>query len=70
VLSELSKVFDPMGFLSPIIILEKIFVQELWFLKLDFDEELPPSYANQWQQYQEELKLFDLCSMPRSVVSG
>lgn len=68
VLSELAQVFDPLGFLSPILILGKIFVQELWLLKQDWDEELSSSYAIQWSKYREELKLIDQCSLPRSVV--
>ncbi|KAL7724525.1 hypothetical protein ACLKA6_017506 [Drosophila palustris] len=68
VLSELAQVFDPLGFLSPMLILGKIFVQELWLLKHNWDEELPPSYAKQWQRYREELKLIEQCSLPRSVV--
>lgn len=67
-LSELAHVFDPLGFLSPILILGKIFVQELWLLKQDWDEELSPSYAIQWSKYREELKLIDQYSLPRSVV--
>ncbi|KAM8718572.1 hypothetical protein ACLKA7_001302 [Drosophila subpalustris] len=68
VLSELAQVFDPLAFLSPMLILGKIFVQELWLLNHNWDEELPPSYAKQWQRYREELKLIEQCSLPRSVV--
>ncbi|XP_033251735.1 uncharacterized protein LOC117190783 [Drosophila miranda] len=68
VLSELAQVFDPLGFLSPLLILGKIFVQELWLLKQDWDEELPASYATQWLRYREELKLIDKFSIPRSSI--
>lgn len=33
VLSELAQLFDPLGFLSPVLILGKIFMQKLWLLK-------------------------------------
>ncbi|XP_067214144.1 uncharacterized protein [Linepithema humile] len=41
VLSTIAKVFDPLGLLAPILITAKIFIQELWSLKLGWDEPLP-----------------------------
>lgn len=35
VVSELAKVFDPIGWLAPMILIGKIFVQDLWRAKLD-----------------------------------
>jgi len=64
---DLYLVFDSLGFFSPVVKLGKIFVQELWLLKHDWDEKLPPSYAKQWQKYREELKLIEQCLLPRSV---
>ncbi|XP_034669231.1 uncharacterized protein LOC117902179 isoform X1 [Drosophila subobscura] len=43
-------------------------MQELWLLKQQWDEELPPSYALQWQKYRSELELVHECSLPRAVV--
>ncbi|XP_030381837.1 uncharacterized protein LOC115629498 [Scaptodrosophila lebanonensis] len=68
VLSELAQLFDPLGFLSPIIILGKVFMQELWLLKQGWDEDLPPSHAIQWKKYRSELKLIHECSLPRAVI--
>lgn len=68
VLSELAQLFDPLGFLSPVLILGKIFMQELWLLKQEWDEELPPSYSLQWQKYRKELSLVHECSLARSVL--
>jgi len=36
-LLDLNKVFDPLGFLAPVLIKGKIFIQQLWQLKLDWD---------------------------------
>lgn len=43
ILSNIAKLFDPLGFLSPIIITAKILMQELWTLKLNWDDPLPES---------------------------
>lgn len=46
ILSTISKLFDPLGLLSPIIIKAKIIIQELWTVKLDWDDPLPPQISN------------------------
>ncbi|GFY40855.1 integrase catalytic domain-containing protein [Trichonephila inaurata madagascariensis] len=49
VLSEVAKIFDPLGWLVPSVIISKIFLQELWSHHLNWDEELPDSQARQWR---------------------
>lgn len=40
ILSTIAKLFDPLGLFSPAIIKAKIFIQELWSLKMDWDNSL------------------------------
>ncbi|XP_075150824.1 uncharacterized protein LOC142224932 [Haematobia irritans] len=40
VTSDLARIFDPLGLLSPVVVRAKIFVQELWNLNLSWDEAL------------------------------
>lgn len=37
-LSELNRTFDPLGFLAPVLVRRKIFFQQLWQLKIGWDE--------------------------------
>lgn len=46
VLSEIAKLFDPLGWLAPCVILAKMFIQELWLLQLGWDEELPDNVVS------------------------
>ena len=41
VLSLISSLFDPLGWLSPLIIRGRIFLQALWKSKVGWDQELP-----------------------------
>ncbi|XP_006812892.1 uncharacterized protein LOC102807089 [Saccoglossus kowalevskii] len=46
--SATSSVYDPFGYLAPVVIKAKIFTQELWKRKLDWDEPLPSDLTNEW----------------------
>lgn len=65
VLSFIAKLFDPLGLLSPFIITAKIFMQELWVLGLDWDDELPEDLAKRWQNFQKDLLNVTTISIPR-----
>ncbi|XP_065941328.1 uncharacterized protein [Magallana gigas] len=55
VLRETSKVFDPLGLLSPISVKAKIFMQELWKDNLKWDEKLPKSMQTTWREISSEI---------------
>ena len=40
VVSHISKVFDPCGFLAPFLITGKVFMQDLWRRGLEWDDKL------------------------------
>ncbi|GFT05907.1 integrase catalytic domain-containing protein [Trichonephila clavipes] len=42
VLSEIARLYDPLGLIGPIVTKAKIFIQELWKIKLDRSEQIPP----------------------------
>ncbi|XP_021955592.1 uncharacterized protein LOC110851951 [Folsomia candida] len=48
ILSQIARLFDPVGWLAPIIINAKILMQSLWKLKHGWDEPLPLEIQNQW----------------------
>lgn len=68
ILSELARIFDPLGFLSPLTFFAKHLIQYLWTLGLQWDE-IPPSDVLQvWFQYKKELKLLSDISIPRHAI--
>ena len=48
VLRASSKVYDPIGFLNPVIVNAKILMQEIWKAGLQWDELLPPEMQEKW----------------------
>lgn len=40
IVSEVAKLFDPLGWLAPCIVLAKITIQQLWIEALDWDDKL------------------------------
>jgi len=56
-LSAVSKIFDPLGLLSPCVIIAKIMLQKLWLSKSDWDEPLTDKNAKKWEEFKSELPL-------------
>ena len=69
VLSDISKLFDPLGLLGPIIVKAKMFIQQLWLLKLNWDEALPEKESNFWQSFTSTLHLIREVKVDRYVLS-
>ena len=65
ILSIASSLFDPMGLIAPIIIRAKILLQELWLLKLSWDESVPQNLHSTWQTILQDLSLLQKISIPR-----
>lgn len=68
ILSVICQVFDPLGLLGPIIIVSKLIMQELWQLKLEWDEEVPKALAKKWLEFQNDLPQITEFKIPRQTV--
>lgn len=67
VLSDTSKLFDPQGWLCPIIIRAKILIQRLWLIDLEWDDEVPPTQVKEWQEIRNTLKDVHEISIARFI---
>lgn len=70
VISDLARLFDPLGILAPIVVTAKIFIQELWKLKLEWDEALPAELHTRWLTFRNELKQINNLKISRHVFEG
>jgi hypothetical protein len=68
ILAITASIFDPLGLLSPAIIMYQMFLQQLWLHKLDWDTQLPTSVQEQWNQLLHTLPNLFHIKFPRKVI--
>ena len=65
ILSVVSSIYDPMGFVAPFILPAKAILQELCRKKLGWDDPIPDDYAQRWQQWLKELPQLEQLEVDR-----
>ena len=65
VLSSINSIFDPLGFLCPVIVEAKLLYRRLCELELEWDEPIPSLEFNKWQQWIRTLEHLKSMSIPR-----
>ncbi|XP_072395137.1 uncharacterized protein [Diabrotica undecimpunctata] len=68
ILSDVSKIFDPLGLVAPSVVLAKIMLQKLWKLDLKWDESLPCELNDEWSRLKSDFILLNKLAIPRQVV--
>ncbi|XP_047041982.1 uncharacterized protein LOC124646011 [Helicoverpa zea] len=68
IMSNAFKIFDPLGILSPVVVKPKIMLQNLWQLKLDWDQPVPDAIKNDWNKFSESIKYLSNLQVPRLVL--
>lgn len=66
-LSEASRLFDPLGWLAPSVVVAKIMFQQLWLEGLSWDQKLPENLASSWKSFRDELILFENIRIDRWI---
>lgn len=69
ILSRIAQLFDPLGLVSPVVVIAKITLQELWKLSLSWDDEVPEGVRRSWMEYQEHLPLLNDWSIARKMLN-
>lgn len=68
ILSAISKLFDPLGLIGPIITTAKILMQGLWSENFGWDEEVPKELGESWMQFYQDLPILNECNIARHVL--
>ena len=70
VVSDISKTFDVLGWLSPVILKMKLLYRELWIRKLEWDQEVPDDLKLEHKTWRQDLLLLADVRMPRCYFTG
>ena len=65
VLSKVAKLYDPLGWIAPVIVTAKIFMQSLWVLSRDWDSVLPLEQQHFWKEWYPLLNYLTDLKIPR-----
>lgn len=65
VLSDVARLYDPLGWISPVIIIAKMFMQKLWQSKLGWDELLSTELYDEWVSFRASLEHLRDINIPR-----
>ena len=65
VLSRIARTFDPLGWISPVVVQAKIILQSLWLLKISWDQQLLIDLVERWSNWVSELHLISEIEIPR-----
>lgn len=67
ILSQVARIYDPIGFTAAFLVRVKVSMQHLWQLGLDCDEKLPPTVQDKWISLFQEMKELDNVSFDRAL---
>ncbi|XP_049548037.1 uncharacterized protein LOC125959266 [Anopheles darlingi] len=63
--ARISKLYDPVGILQPVIITAKMIMQDLWREDLAWDDCVSPASVHQWNEFTTQLPLLRKLHIPR-----
>ncbi|GBO34381.1 hypothetical protein AVEN_174602-1 [Araneus ventricosus] len=69
ILSDISRIYDPLGLIGPVVSKAKIFMQRLWLLKVGWDEPLPEDVTRAWIAFVSLLPCIEQLEIPRHFPS-
>lgn len=55
ILSAISRLFDPLGLIAPVVVKSKILMQELWLLSCGWDDPVSAQVQQKWENIQHDL---------------
>jgi len=70
ILSEIAKIFDPLGLMGPVVFYAKRLMQDVWRCKLHWDESVPQNIFTSWVQFVQQLQSMGKVLFERKLFAG
>ena len=67
ILSAAHKVFDPLGWVFPVLLRPKLMLQSLWSHKVEWDSEVPGQISTEFKKWQEQVHMLEEIKIPRWI---
>lgn len=67
ILSDIAKIYDPPGWLAPVVIVAKMLLKRVWLSGKGWDDELPKELTEFWIEFRSKLKELEKVSIPRWI---
>lgn len=68
VLSEIAKIFDPIGLLGPVVLFAKRLMQDIWRSGVRWDEAVPQNIYDEWLEFTRQWEMMERISFPRKLL--
>ncbi|XP_055602043.1 uncharacterized protein LOC129750900 isoform X1 [Uranotaenia lowii] len=68
ILSDVAKLYDPIGLIGPVILTAKLIVQEAWKSGYGWDDVVDEGLKNKWLKFRSQIQLVDQIKVPRCVL--
>ncbi|GBM56072.1 hypothetical protein AVEN_263000-1 [Araneus ventricosus] len=69
VLSVIARLYDPLGFLGPVLTRAKVLLQRFWQQRLDSDDVLPNPIADEWKEFVTTMKCIEKVKIIRFILT-
>jgi len=67
VLSQIASIYDPIGWLGPVIITAKLFMKKLWTRQLKWNCKLPEDLQEEWNEFYDSLSSISSIKIQRQI---
>ncbi|XP_059047425.1 uncharacterized protein LOC131842876 [Achroia grisella] len=66
-LSDISKIFDPLGWLSPVTLKAKLIFQRVWSTEIGWNDTVPQEIQEEWKLLRDDLDNINYLEIPRWI---